>query len=265
MILTAGGNAGAIQDSNGKPLLPELYAAVTLGRIAGWTRGIFKGYVPVASPPTYIWTGGSFSWQSSAQSAEVLSSSANDTSGGTGARTIVISGINAEYTSVSETVTLNGTGVVAAVNQYRHVNSVRVASVGSGQTNAGAITVRIAGAGATIGHVLAGSSASQSSMLMTAANQVYLSLNQVLSSTTNANVSATFVQEFYSPDGILTRDNYFTLNGGGNNPFTLKQDIPLIVPEKTGFGWRLAAVDSGTPVVTARVQGMFVNVSQSTI
>lgn len=266
MPITSGGDGGnALIDNRGRTLEREFYAAVALGQVPGWTRQIFKGFNAAASAGSYIWSGGAFTWRTTPTAAEIISASANDTAAGSGARTVFISGVGTSYAAVSETVTLNGTSAVALANQYIHVNVVRVATAGTGLTNAGNITVRVASAGATMNTILAGASASQTSMFMTAANQVYLSLNQVLSTTSNANVIATMTQEFFSPGGILTRDNNFYINAGGSNPFVLPQDIPLIVPEKTGFGWRMSAVDSGTPTITARTQGMFVDLALANI
>jgi len=70
-------------------------------------------------------------------------SSADTTAGvapGVGARTVEISGINAAYKEVSETVSLNGTAAVNTVNSYLHINSMQVKSAGSEGANAGLIT-----------------------------------------------------------------------------------------------------------------------------
>lgn len=252
--------------ASNQPFLPvkDFFTEVTLGHIAGWSRMIFKGFNPAASAGNYIWTGGSsFTWRTTPTAAEILSSSANDTAAGTGAQTVSVLGVGTSYAATSEVVTLNGTGVVALANQYIHINKLIVATAGSGQTNAGNITARVSGGGATMQHMATGTSASQNSMFMTAANQAYLSLNQVLGGNGKVDVITAFGQEFFSSAGVLTRDNVFHINPGGNSPFVLPQDIPLIVPEKTGFGWRASAIDSGTPALTARVQGMFVNLLTS--
>lgn len=73
---------------------------------------------------------------------EVVSSSANDASAGTGARTLRITGLDTNYNDLSETITLNGTTPVDSVGQYRRVHSAQVMSAGSGGVNAGTLTVR---------------------------------------------------------------------------------------------------------------------------
>lgn len=69
----------------------------------------------------------------------ISSSSASDTSAGTGARTVYILGINGTGGYVSETVTLNGQTAVNTVHEYDAIETMSVASVGSGGANAGII------------------------------------------------------------------------------------------------------------------------------
>ena len=70
---------------------------------------------------------------------KISSSSADDTSAGTGARTVYILGINGTGGYVSETVTLNGQTAVNTVHEYDAIEQMVVMSVGSGGVNAGTI------------------------------------------------------------------------------------------------------------------------------
>lgn len=89
-----------------------------------------------------IWAeGGVRVEKTSAGLLSVLSSSVADTSAGTGARTVLISGLDAGYVEISETVILNGTTRVATALSYIRVNHVTVVTAGSGETNAGIIRV----------------------------------------------------------------------------------------------------------------------------
>jgi len=73
---------------------------------------------------------------------EILSSSANDTAAGTGARTVKITGIATNGTIGSKTVTLNGTTAVAVGGSYCFITRIEVMTVGSGLKNAGTLTLR---------------------------------------------------------------------------------------------------------------------------
>lgn len=75
-----------------------------------------------------------------------VSSSANDTAAGTGARALQIFGINAAGAEQSEILVLNGTTPVNTANTYSKIlNRVLVASAGAGRTNSGIITGTAAG------------------------------------------------------------------------------------------------------------------------
>ena len=62
---------------------------------------------------------------------KVSSSSANDTAAGTGARSVYISGLDANHAEISETVTLNGQTAVLTTQYFLHINDAYVATAGS--------------------------------------------------------------------------------------------------------------------------------------
>ena len=89
-----------------------------------------------------IWLeGGLYVYPPSATTMTVSSSDANDTSAGTGARTVLISGLDASYNEISETITMNGQTPVTTSNSYLRVNRAIVLTAGSGGANAGIIYV----------------------------------------------------------------------------------------------------------------------------
>jgi hypothetical protein len=93
-----------------------------------------------------VWDGGGiYPWPTSAQTTTVASTSANDTSGGTGARTVAIQGLidtAGVWTKVTETVTLNGTTNVTCSNNFIRIFRVQVKSAGSLGQNDGDIQVK---------------------------------------------------------------------------------------------------------------------------
>jgi hypothetical protein len=101
--------------------------------------------VDTATAPEDLWGGSGpyLGFPSTAETVRVVSSSANDTSAGSGARTIRISGLDATGAFQTETVTLNGTTPVTTTNTYLRVNRAFVVTSGSSNTafNAGDITI----------------------------------------------------------------------------------------------------------------------------
>jgi hypothetical protein len=108
------------------------------------------GYLPAATANTEsdIWGGGGeINWPAAEGVITVVSTSANDDGApvGTGARTIVITGLDGDYEVITETVTLNGTTGVDTTDSFLRVNLVTVATSGALEENEGAITGGIGG------------------------------------------------------------------------------------------------------------------------
>jgi hypothetical protein len=133
--------------------LPEYLIQIGFGLVPGVSRVTGLGHNPsIAAVPADVWSGGgTYPWLTAATSLEMVSSSASDAAAGTGTRTVLVAGLDANYVAVSETVTLNGTTPVALLNQYFRINSLIQMSAGSGKVNAGTITLRDSGGGSTRG------------------------------------------------------------------------------------------------------------------
>jgi len=96
------------------------------------------------SEPETVWSaGGLYPWSSlaTAQTLYCLSDSASDTS------TLTIEGLDADYNSLTETVTLTGTTAVTTTNQFIRVFRM---SYDGGDTNVGNITARVTSGSGTI-------------------------------------------------------------------------------------------------------------------
>jgi hypothetical protein len=90
--------------------------------------------------PEDIWlNGGTFTPPTTYRVHNIASASANDTSAGTGARTVKVYGVVSTGLA-EETITMNGTSNVATVNSYSDIYRMYILTAGSGETNAGAIT-----------------------------------------------------------------------------------------------------------------------------
>lgn len=83
--------------------------------------------------------GGLYPWLTTAVTMTISSADANDTSAGTGARTVTVYGLDANYLEISETLTMNGQTAVTTANSYLRVNKILVRTAGSLGYNAGNI------------------------------------------------------------------------------------------------------------------------------
>lgn len=114
---------------------------VSRGQVQGHRVVTFSGYnADVDTIWVPIWADGSLSFPAAATVMKISSSSAADVNtSGTGAWTVLISGLDANYNEISETVALNGQTAVNTVNSYLRVNGFVVATAGTGLTAAGNI------------------------------------------------------------------------------------------------------------------------------
>ena len=118
---------------------------VSRDQITGHSRVFQFGInssVPAAASPATIWgLSTTYAFPAAATVMKVSSGSANDAAAGTGARTVLITGLNASYVVISETVILNGQTAVNTTNSYLRINSMEVLTDGSGATAAGIIYI----------------------------------------------------------------------------------------------------------------------------
>jgi hypothetical protein len=111
------------------------------GQIQGHRVVTFSGYnADIDTTWVPIWADGSISFPTVATVMKISSSSAADVNtSGTGAWTVLLSGLNAEYNEISEVIALNGQTAVNTVNLYLRINGFTVITAGTGLTAAGNI------------------------------------------------------------------------------------------------------------------------------
>lgn len=115
-----------------------------LGRIRGISvidRFSENPDVDTLSVPEDIWTvGGTMTYLTTPQKLQFVSTDANDTDGGTGARTLFVNGLDGNYDQISETITMNGLTRVVTENTYIRLHDAFVTTAGSNGGTVGTIT-----------------------------------------------------------------------------------------------------------------------------
>jgi hypothetical protein len=140
----------------GGSALSDVLFRIANGESTGKDIVIINGYNEGCSADfEAVWpTGGLYSWPTTATTMEALSTSANDTAAGSGARTVKITGLDSSFSKIEETVSLNGTSAVATTSSFIRVNRCEVITSGAYATThetgtqEGDITVRVSGGGA---------------------------------------------------------------------------------------------------------------------
>ena len=86
-----------------------------------------------------------FTYPTTAAVASAVSTSSNDTSAGTGARTLSIQGLDENYNQYTETISLTGQSAATTNGTFIRVFRARVETAGSGAAAAGNITISVGG------------------------------------------------------------------------------------------------------------------------
>jgi hypothetical protein len=214
---------------------------VSRGQIQGHSTVIVFGYNPdVDTSEETVWPdGGTIPHPTVASVLKISSSSADDASAGTGARTVYIEGVDGNYAVVSETVTLNGQTAVNTTNSYLYVNSFYVATVGSGGANAGNIN-------AGTGTVTSGVPAVLYDIIATGYNNRttghycvpagytgYMTEGLLSAGQASGATSVTGFLRQHGPDNILRVGAVATVN---NSAAVFMFEQPYVIPEKNCVG-----------------------------
>jgi len=214
---------------------------VSRNQIQGHTPIIVFGYNPdVDTSEESVWPdGGTIPHPTSASVLKISSSSANDTSAGTGARTVFIEGLDGNYNVVSETVILNGQTAVNTTNSYLYVNSFYVTSAGSGGENAGNINAGTgtvtAGVPAILYDIIASGYNNRTTghYCVPAGYTGYLIQGVFSSGQASGSTAVTGFLKQHGPDGILRVGAVTTVN---NSTADYLFEMPLQIPEKNCVG-----------------------------
>jgi hypothetical protein len=214
---------------------------VARGQIPGHSAISIFGYNPdVDTTEESIWPdGGTVPHPTLASVLKISSSSADDTSAGTGARTVTIVGLDGSYNQVSESITLNGQTAVNTTNSYLYVNGFYVASTGSGGANAGNINagtgVVTAGFPAVLYDIIATgyNNRTTAHYCVPAGYTGYLTTGVITTGQASGSTSVTAFLKQHGQDGIVRVGAVSTLNNG-----SVQYDFsyPYIISEKNCVG-----------------------------
>ena len=214
---------------------------VSRGQVQGHAVISVFGYNPdVDTSEESVWPdGGTIPHPTVASVLTVSSSSASDTSAGTGARTVFIEGVDGSFNIVSETVILNGQTAVSTTQSYLFVNSLFVLTAGSSGQNAGNINVGTgvvtAGVPAVLYDIIAigYNNRTTGHYCVPAGYTGYMTSGVITTGQASGSTSVTAFLKQHGPDGILRVGAVSTLNNG-----SVQYDFspPYKIPEKNCIG-----------------------------
>lgn len=203
-----------------------------------------------------IWTnGGNITWPAAAFTAYIVSSDAADTSAGTGARTVTVSGLDADYKDKTVSVTLNGTSAVAISGTWLRINRAFVTSSGTGGAAAGTITIQDVGATVVYANLGLGNQTQMAVYTVPAGHTLYvdqITFTAAVSTGSNSAVVKLNTRDFGSN---TFRTRYIADLQSGELINSLQ--YPLALPEKTDIEAR-AVMSAGTASIAAFFEGVLI-------
>ena len=218
------------------PATPRLFdLEVSKGEIPGYAVATFAGVNPtVGSSFEDLWdAGGNFVFPTAGETWEILSDDANDTnSAGTGARKVLISGLDTDYVEQTETINLNGTSVVTTSRtDWFRIRSVTVIDSGSSQVNEGNITIRVSSGGATRSLIIAAKGVTFNGFFTVPLGKALIFQQNQAIIPKNQDIVIRNKFKVFGSNTFLT---------GGDNPIyqnsaTINFRTPPTLPEKTDF------------------------------
>ncbi len=253
------------QCPNGIPMTDPRFL-IPLGVYEGITASNHFGSNPVVGTSYEIIreAGGGHTWLSAAAVHDVTSSSTNDTSDGTGIRTVLLTGLDANYNVITETVTMNGTTTVNTSASFLRINEAHGVSAGSNETNVGDIYITETGGAFTAGvpddldlvqeKIPVGFTQSESTIFTIPAGFTFYTHSILLFAA--ANKTVTFRECIrHSEDAITT----VLFEGVAQDTEELIQRGAMPIVEEKHSIFMQAKVNTGSAEVSAAVDGWLVN------
>jgi len=227
---------------------------VARGQISGHTVVSLFGYQPsVTSTSIPIWENATtYTYITSASTLTLVSTSASDD---TSAK-ILISGLDANFNPLSETLAMNGVTGVTTVNSYFRVNSLLMVSPGTGQsTNVGTITLKQSSN--IVAQINIGIGKSQSTIYTVPAGYTfYLDLAEV--NTSNSYTGSTIVTYKVQAINNTTGVKLAVLQQPFVSIYTANRaSDPFAYAEKTDIQWQLVT-NTGTIAAGVIVTGKLI-------
>jgi hypothetical protein len=209
-----------------------------------------------------IWSqGGLYAYPAAAIAMKVSSSSNDDAIAGTGAQTVTVSGLDANYNEVSEIVELNGQTEVLTTTEFIRVNRAFVVTAGSGGTAAGTIYVGTGtvttGVPATIyAEIALGFNQTTMAVWTVPAGYTLYVTGGTFSAASNNATHYILGKFLIRPlGGVFRNAADITVN---SNVFRYDWEIPLAIPEKTDIEARAIALSGSNFYVTASFEGIYI-------
>ena len=191
--------------------------------------------IDTGTDPETVWsTGGLYAFPSLADTLKIISSDVDDNgTGTTGALTIKVQGLDANYDVIEEDFTLNGQTAVTGSKEFLRVYRAFVTSAGSSEWNEGVITINNSDDSITLASIPA--EHGQTHMAVYTIPRNYKGyLTSFSGAMSKAIPSASIVLEMvFRKNGVKRIKQNIAIDTTGSTSFIKYFDCPLLIEEKT--------------------------------
>ena len=191
--------------------------------------------IDTGTDPETVWsTGGLYAFPSLADTLKIISSDVDDNgTGTTGALTIKVQGLDANYDVMEEDFTLNGQTAVTGNKEFLRVYRAFVTSAGSSEWNEGVITINNSDDSITLASIPA--EHGQTHMAVYTIPRNYKGyLTSFSGAMSKAIPSASIVLEMvFRKNGVKRIKQNIAIDTTGSTSFIKYFDCPLLIEEKT--------------------------------
>ena len=196
--------------------------------------------IDTGTVPEDIWDGGgAYPFPSAADTTTIVSSSTADDAAGTGARTVQVFGLDANWADIEEVVTMDGTSAVTLTNDYLRVFRTKVLTAGSSETNVGTLTIQVGGT--TVGQVQPDTGQSLMAIFTSAAGEKWQLLSWYVSITGKTAGVAEIALQTRVDGGAWQTKMFAQVTESNSINYTFP--VPQVIDGKTDV--RVRALDVG--------------------
>lgn len=246
--------------ANRRPPFPLI---ASMGKIKGVTPNRKFGInfdVDTAGVPVLVSSAGNVTVPTQARLIVLTSTDANDTSDGTGARAVRVEGLDSDYNELIEDFVLSGTSNVTSTGEFIAINRAYGISAGSGQVNAGNISIKHGSD--TLAEVPAGQGQSQQFLYTIPANKTWIVDN--ITASQNKKGSGTVTVEYQiMVFGTNIWRNIFPVGLGAAGSSYLQTIVGtgrfVALPSKTIVRAMVTSASANDNEVTASAAGFLVD------
>lgn len=227
---------------------------VSRGKVPGVTQINVFGFSNTISNTGWVpaWEDGTYTFPAAAQYMNVYSSSASDT----GAK-VLISGLDANYNMISETVTLAGTSNVATTKQFLRVNSMQMTNPNTSQiTNIGTINLKNA---ANVAIIYPQVGRMQNSWYSVPNNYSFYVRNiNIFSGETKTGATPTWFYYRVKNHNNITNMHYDVLTTSFQNEYKVQRNNPVRYTQCSDIEWQFQSSDNGPHTLGLILEGLLI-------